>query len=146
MCYAKILLFSYPFIGDAIEIIDKKIEKRCKYSFYTLSPCEMEFDRIACLIEEKRYLQLLKSKVGKILKSFTKEERTLLEYKYFNNRPIGHFDYKSRNYFRKQIKVFEKFFAMLNEAGFTEEFYNLHYKKIPFIKSIAIRIEKRLVA
>ncbi len=141
MCYAKVILFAYPYIDDAVAAIDRQIEKRCRLSFYSDKPCLVYADKIAELISDKRYLELLKKAVGKILARLSEEERILIGYKYFKNRPIDGFDYKSRQYFRKQIRVLNKFTEMLSYLKLTEEAFTKYYSKIPYIKSIQIRID-----
>ncbi len=142
MTYAKIILFAYPYIEDACRIIDRQIEKRSRLSFYSYKPCEALADKIASMIADKRYLLLLKSKVSMIFERLTEDEKRLIGYKYFNNRPIDGFDYKSRQYFRKQIKALERFKKLLELSKITEENFEKYYADIPFIKSIAIRITK----
>lgn len=141
MCYAKVILLAYPYIDDAVAAIDKQIEKRCRLSFYSNKPCEIYADKIAELISDKRYLKLLKEKVDKILERLTEEERILIGYKYFKNRPIEGFDYKSRRYFRQQIRVLNKFTEMLSYIKLTEDAFTKYYSKIPYIKSILIRVD-----
>lgn len=142
MTYAKAILIAYPYLNDAVEAIDRQIEKRCRLSFYSLKPCFTYADRISELISDKRHLLHLNEKVGKILSRFTEEERSLIEYKYFNNRPIDGFDYKSRKYFRQQIKLLDKFIKMLDKSKITEEVFYNEYSKIPYIKSILIRLDE----
>lgn len=139
MCYAKVILLAYPYLDDAVALIDKQVEKRCKLSFYSTKPCYLYAEKITELISDKRYLILLKEKIGKLLSKLTDEERLLIGYKYFKNRPIEGFDYKSRQYFRKQNKVLEKFNKMLEAIKLNEETFLKHYGKIQYIKSVMIR-------
>ncbi len=142
MTYAKIILIAYPYIEDACRLIDSQIEKRSRLSFYSYKPCEKLAEKIADMIADKRYLLLLKSKVSALIQRLTEEEKRLIGYKYFNNRPIEGFDYKSRQYFRKQVKVLDKFQKLLEQVKLTEENFIKYYADIPFIKSISIRLMK----
>lgn len=142
MMYAKVILLAYPYIDDACAIIDKQIEKRSRLSFYSYKPCELIAEKIAQMISDKRYLLCLKNKVAKIYERLNAEEKILIGYKYFNNRPIDGFDYKSRQYFRKQNKVLDKFVKLLELNDLSEENFNKYYYDIPYIKSIVIRISK----
>lgn len=142
MCYAKVVLFAYPYLQDAALAIDRQIEKRCRLSFYSQQPCFDYAEKIAKLISDKRYLLLLDEKISAVLKRFSEEERILIGYKYFKNRPIEGFDYKSRQYFRRQIKVLEKFSKMLDLIGLDEKTFHKLYSHIPYIKSIMLRVEQ----
>lgn len=142
MCYAKVALLAYPYLKDAVAAIDRQIEKRCRLSFYSQKPCFDYADKIAKLISDKRYLLLLEEKITAILQRLNDEERILIGYKYFKNRPIDGFDYKSRKYFRKQIRVLDKFTKMLELIRLDEKTFLKIYADIPYIKSIMIRVEE----
>lgn len=146
MFYAKVILTAYPYIADAVSIIDKQIEKRCSLSFYSLKPCFVYAAKIIDLIENKRRLILLNEKVTLALNRLSDEQRHLIGYKYFKNRPIDGFDYKSRTYFRKQNRALTKFSEYLCMAGISEDIFLSDYANIPYLKSISIRLEGKLAA
>ncbi len=136
MCYAKVILAAYPRIGNAVKEMDRSVRRRCFASFDSKIPCAIYAEKIAKIIENKEKLLLLKDKVSKVLKRLTDEEMILIGYKYFKNRPIDGFDYKSRQYFRRQNKAFSRFKEMLSYINLTESVFVKDYSKIPFIKSI----------
>lgn len=146
MCYAKAILLAYPYLEDVATTIDAQVEKRCRLSFYSNKPCYDYAERIAKLISDKRRLLLLKEEIASVLSKMTEEEMALIGYKYFKNRPIDGFDYKSRKYFRKQKKVLEKFVTLLDNAKLDEKTFLDVYGNIPYIKSIMLRLDNPLVA
>lgn len=146
MSYAKVILLAYPYIDKAVLQIDKQIEKRCSLSFFSTEPCEVSVEKISTLISDKRHLLFLKEEVDKVLSRLSDTERILIGYKYFNNRPIEGFDYKSRSYFRRQNKLLDKFTKMLETINLDENIFIKEYSKIPYLKSIQIRIDERMSA
>lgn len=146
MTYAKAILFAYPYLDDAVSAIDKQIDKRCRLSFYSTKPCFDYAEKISQLISDKRHLLYLKEKIDKILSRLSEEERSLLGYKYFNNRPIDGFDYKSRKYFRQQIRILGKFKRLLDLSKITEDVFYKEYANVPYIRSILIRLEEAVAA
>lgn len=137
--YAKTLLYTYPVIDSIIEQTDELIEKKALSSMENYSPALCQYESIINLIKNKDEYINLKLLIEKQLNKLTKEEYSLISYKYFHLKPqqknsldIG----LKRNYFRKQNKVVEKFTKLLSDDGITDEKFEKLFIKFDFIKDI----------
>lgn len=112
--YQKAMLYVYPRIGKIIRDIDGMVEAQAFCCFGTES-CEKTAERIAGYICAKSSFVILKDALENILSRLTKDERYMLEYKYFRRRSKleGEFcgyalDCNERTYFRRQARLSEK--------------------------------------
>lgn len=80
--YQKAMLYVYPRIGKIIRDIDGMVEAQAFCCFGTES-CEKTAERIAGYICAKSSFVILKDALENILSRLTKDERYMLEYKYF---------------------------------------------------------------
>lgn len=83
--YQKAMLYVYPRIGKIIRDIDGMVEAQAFCCFGTES-CEKTAERIAGYICAKSSFVILKDALENILSRLTKDERYMLEYKYFRRR------------------------------------------------------------
>ena len=66
-----------------------------------------------------------------------------LEYKYFKRKSkkyFENFDFTSRSYFRKQVKIINKVAKSLELAGATDEWFKEHCLRMDFFKELLKRV------
>lgn len=92
---------------------------------------------------QKDALFALKIRLEEVLKGLNKDETDCLEYKYFKRKPkeyfIG-FDYESRGYFRKQIKLVKKIADKLSKDGADDKWFEDNCLTMDFFKELLKRV------
>ena len=141
--YAKTVLYAYANVDAVAEQIDELVEKKALSSMSDFSPCEEQCEKIILLTYNKDVLFELKRFAEKALISFSEEEIKCLDYKYFKRLPkesfIG-FDYKSRNYFRRQVRLAEKFAKRLEKLGADDKWFEDSCMQIEFLREMYKRV------
>lgn len=141
--YAKTVLYAYTNVDAVAEQIDELVEKKALSSMRDFSPCEEQCEKIINLTYSKDVLFELKIFAEKALIAFNDEELKYLDYKYFKKMPkesfIG-FDYTSRNYFRKQVRLAEKFAKRLEKFGADDQWFEKQCLKIDFLREMYKRV------
>ena len=141
--FAKSILYAYTNLEEVIEQIDEIIERKALCSINDYSPCLEQCEKIIDLIEQKDVLIDLKIKAEKALQRFTDEELDYLDYKYFKVRPKEYyddFDTFSRNYFRRQVKLANKFSMLIEHEGITQKYFEENCMKIDFMRELLKRV------
>lgn len=141
--YAKTALYAYPNVDALIEQIDELVERKALYSMSDYSPCDQIAEKILDYTAQKVALIELKDFMDKVLSKFTKDQLDCLDYKYFKINPKEYykdFDAKSRNYFRKQIRVAKKFSEKMESVGATDEWFKNTCLKSDFFKELLKRV------
>ena len=141
--FAKSILYAYVNLEEVIEQIDEIIERKALCSMNDYSPCLEQCEKIIELIDQKDVLINLKIKTENVLKTFTDEELDYLDYKYFKVRPKEYyedFDFFSRNYFRRQVKLANKFCSLIEKQGITQKYYQEKCMKIEFMRELLKRV------
>lgn len=144
--YAKTILYAYKNIDAVINQLDELVLKKAIASMCDLSPCETQCEKILGLTAQKDLLIDLKITVENTLKKFSDEEIDFLDYKYFkfkNKEYYVNFDFTSRAYFRKQIRVADKFAKKIEKAGITDEYFESKYLAIEFFRELYKRVVER---
>ena len=143
LLYAKVALYAYPNVDAVMEQIDELVEKKALSSMHDFSPCEAQCEKILNLTEQKKILIELKVCVDKILTKFSVEDLDLLDYKYFKKKPKEYFEFvdtSSRQYFRKQISLVNKFSTALEKQGYDDKKFQKECFKIDFLKELLKRV------
>lgn len=141
--FAKSILYAYANLEEVIEQIDEHIERKALCSINDYSPCLEQCEKIIELIGQKDVLIDLKIKAENVLKKFTDEELDYFDYKYFKIRPKEYyqdFDSFSRNYFRRQIKLADKFCKLIEKEGITQKYYEENCMPIDFMRELLKRV------
>lgn len=144
--YAKAVLYSYPAIEKVMEQIDELVYKRALDSMSDFTPCIEQCEKILSYTNQKELLIELKLAVAKTLYLFTEEDKKCFEYKYFKNKPkeyFNNFDSSSRAYFRKQIRLLNKFEKLIERHGINDEKFSKEYMQIDFFKELVKRVKER---
>ena len=124
--YAKCLLFAYPHLLELSEQIDTIVEKRALSSMTNFKPCITLCDEILDLTEQKKNFLKIYLILNKIVEKLSFQEKIYLDYKYFkklSSADYEGYDFSSRNYFRKQIKLVNKIAEQLEKEGIDDGFF-----------------------
>ncbi len=146
--YAKTLLHAYPNIESITEQIDELVERKALSSMNDFSSCISQCEKILGLTAQKDVYINLKIILDGLMGRFTAEEIDLLDYKYFKKKPKDYyinFDSQSRGYFRRQIKVVNKFSDLLERKGITEKWYEENCLPIEFFRELLKRVKENEV-
>lgn len=144
--YAKTVLYAYKHLDAVICQLDELVLKKAISSMCDLSPCEAQCEKILQLTAQKDMLINLKIKVGEVLEKFTEDEKDYFDYKYFKVKPkeyYANFDFTSRAYFRKQIRIAEKFKKRLERAGINDEYFKKECLSVEFFRELLKRVVER---
>ncbi len=142
--YAKCILYAYSNLDSILEQIDVLVEKKALASMDDFTPCIEQCEKVIALIEQKDVIIDLKIKCDNILTKFTEEEKDCLDYRYFKQKPKDYyidFDFVSRAYFRKQLKVLEKACRLLEKAGLSDSQFENTVLKIDFFAELLRRVK-----
>lgn len=134
--YEQIVLTVYSSIESILEQLEKSVKRKAVNAFSSTKGAFTDCNELVEMIETRNKMLVFKATVDKVFERLSDEERILFGYKYFNNRIIDGFDYKSRNYFRKQNKALNHLGELLGYIGLCEKkFYDL-YGNLKCVKSV----------
>lgn len=144
--YAKAALYSYAHLGALAEQIDEIVEKKAFSSSMNFSPAINQFEEIINLTYQKKIVFALLICIKDALKNFTENEMLCLDYKYFRtrkNEDYAGIDVTSRNYFRKQIRLVEKFAERLERSGYSDERFEQECLSLDFFREMLKRVKEK---
>lgn len=137
--YAKAILYAYPEVDELVERIDELVYKKAVASMNDFSPAEEQCERVIRLTEIKKAIIKMKLAVEKALSYFTPDELMCFEYKYFrkkSEKDFTCFDSSSRAYFRKQVRIANKFAQRVEKAGMTDEIFRRDFLSTEFFREL----------
>ena len=143
--YAKAILYSYSNLDRLCEAIDRHVEQRALSSINDCSPAIEQYEKIIAHMSQKDLIYDLKAVVELILPMFSEEERSYIEYKYFKKQSDkGEVkpEFKTRKYYRRQIKLAEKFAKWLKLHGIDDKKFEEKYLKIDFFRQLIRKVEE----
>lgn len=143
--YAKTMLYAYPHLDMLIKRLDRKIMQKAKASMFDTSPCEEQCVKIILLNGKKKDLKYLKHLVELVMMKFPIQQFNYFDYKYFRISPKGYYKDKikvDRTYFRMQERLLDKFCAILNTIGISDEWFEQKYLSIIELKRLCGKIKR----
>lgn len=143
--YAKAILYSYTNLESLCNVIDEQVEKRALTSIDDCSSALEQYNKILACTAQKDLIIDLKIIVDAILQKFSTEDRQLIEYKYFKKKLPSNVDrtaFKTRAYYRKQVRLAEKFAQKLPLYGIDESYFEKNYLSIDFFKQLLRKVEE----
>lgn len=141
--YEKVLLYAYPQLLKLTEQIDDLVLKRALGSFSCYDSCLEQAEAIMDMTLQKQNLLSLKVRLDEILKKHFENDMIYLEYKYFKRlkkEAYQNFDASSRGYFRKQLKLAEKFSSLIKADGMTEKWFFETFSNSEFMMRLLARV------
>lgn len=130
----KTVLYSYPSFDGVLDGIEKLAYFKAVTSYTDCNKTLKQADKILLLNNQADRIRYLKSIVNGVLSQLLPEERDLIEYKYFRYKKPEDFDYTSRKYFRKQLKLEKKLDKIAQKKGFDEDWFDENFSDIYFLK------------
>lgn len=130
----KTILYSYPSFDGVLDGIEKLAYYKAVTSYTDCNKTLKQVDKILLLNNQADRLRGLKNIIDGILSDILPEERELIEYKYFRRKNNENFDYTSRQYFRRQIKLAKKLDKIAQKKGFDEAWFDENFSDIYFLK------------
>ena len=143
--YAKAILYSYTNLEKLCDAIDEQVEQRALSSIDDFSSALEQYNKILSCTAQKDLIIDLKIVVELILQKFSVEDRELIEYKYFKKKLPQNVDrtaFKTRAYYRKQIRLLERFAQKLPLYGIDEQYFERKYLQIDFFKQLLRKVEE----
>ncbi len=136
--YVKTLLYAYPNIPKIIKRIDELVTKKAISSMTIYTDCREQCENIIKLTVQKAILFEIGFYMEKILSRLVKEEKQLIKYKYFKvkNKKDLIVDFTSRNYYRKQEKLFNHICNCFEWLNLTDDWFIKNCKKVPYIRKL----------
>ncbi len=142
--YTRTILYAYANIEAVKEQIDDFVERKALSSMKDFSPAIEQCEKMLEYTAQKVALIELKELTEKALKKLSSYEMDCLEYKYFRRKPkeyfIG-FDYESRSYFRKQVRLIKKLSEQFDEVGLSDKWFEKNCLNTNFFKELLKRVE-----
>ena len=137
--YQKVVLYVYPRVEKILRDFDGMI---CALAFTFGESGGRCAERIAEYIGAKQNFMYLREIVDEITANLSREERYLLEYKYFRRKRMleGEFcgyalDCNERTYFRRQARLAEKLNALFLQKGLNEQWFNECFGWVRFMQT-----------
>ena len=143
--YIKTILYSFPQIEKVQNQIDEVIKNKAMASMEDNSPCDEQCEKILNLLAQKVILDDIKRKIKLLNRGLTDNEKDLLAYKYFKNKPYSYFidkDVSSRNYFRKQANVLKKISDIFEMMGLNDKWFEEKCLTTPYFEQQLKRVEE----
>ena len=146
--YAKAVLYSYSNLERLCDAIDEQVEQRALSSIDDYTPAIEQYEKILSCTAQKDLIIDLKATVNLILDKMSEEERSFIVYKYFKKQQCADNDkaeFKTRNYYRKQVRLAERFARWLAIYGIDDEYFERNYLQIDFFKQLIRKVEEHEV-
>lgn len=146
--YQKVLLYAYPKLGRMAEDIGQIVQAKARASVMgreTALACAEKLIRYNFLCGQ---LLFLKGEIEGMLSVFSREERFLLEYKYFRRKKelATYSDLQlacsERTYFRRQQRLARAVNAELVRRGLNEEWFFEAFSGVSFFMSALESVRK----
>lgn len=141
--YSKTILYAYKSLDAVMAQLDELVLKKAISSMCDFSPCEKIAEKILSLTAQKDVIAKIKSETERAVSKLTDDEKIILDYKYFKRLPketYAKFDFSSRAYFRKQIRVVSRFGSKISAVGIDDDFFEEKCLKIDFFRELYKRV------
>jgi hypothetical protein len=149
--YVKAILYIYPRLGDMERDYEEHIKNKAFMSYDYRVTTEALAEYIAAEIITVRSIAQLKGTIDEILGKLTRQEKLLLELRYFRRKRevermrseggIALSDSR-RNYFRRQDRLLKKVGCMMKAKGLTEGIFFNEYICYDWMSSVYRFIEE----
>lgn len=144
--YAKCVLYAYPVAEEILEQIDETVLNRAIASMNDFSPTVEQCEKIIEYTEQKKTIILLCKILDDVLVGLSKEDKDLLDYKYFKMKSKDYydgFDYMSRAYFRRQSFLSSSMAKKLENRGLDDKFFTEKCLSINFFKMLLKQVKDK---
>lgn len=140
--YLKAILYAYPLLKTVEQDYADHIKNKALLSYDCNKTTEELAEYLAEKILHKERLTWLKKTVEAVCRQLTKEERLLIEIRYFGKKRRAGQCTSERVYFRKQNKAGERAAALLLAAGLDKAAYQKYFANLEIFKKVEQCLEK----
>lgn len=137
----KVILYAYPHLGALAEASQVAAENKARLSFRARMDTLREMELVANELAVRVHLLRLERAVEEFVCTCSREERFLLEYRYFRRKKelvsYGEFavPWSERTYYRRQSALLKKAAAFFSANGWSEEeFLDVFSDYQPFMR------------
>lgn len=126
--HAKAILYVYPMMDELSKAEMQAAENKALLSYRSRFDAMHDLCEVAEEIFLVERLDALKELTDKILSRLNREERVLLEYRYFRRKSVlkefgEELFCSERSYFRKQERLLQKISLLLASGGITRDYF-----------------------
>lgn len=147
--YQKVLLLVWPKLGRLTENIGQYAQAKAYASFSGRETAERCAQKILDYLYIRDCFAELQSRMKEILDKLSKEEKYLLEYKYFRRKKVLESEYADircdfceRTYYRRQKKLGEKLNNLFLRGGMDEAWFIKTFASVPYMAGLLERVRK----
>lgn len=139
--YQKVLLYAYPKLGRMAEDIGQIVQAKARASVMGREPALSCAEKLIGYNFLREQLLFVQGELDGVLAKLTREERFLLEYKYFRRKRelAAYADLRlscsERTYFRRQQRLARTVNAEFVRRGLTEEWFFEAFSGVSFFMS-----------
>ncbi len=151
--YQTVILLVYPRLERLIFDIGQMAEAKAYASYNGRETAEKCVEKILEYMHVRDCFAALQGMTEDILAELTREERYLLEYKYFRRRRMldGEFadirmPYCERTYYRRQRRLAGRLNSLFLQHGADETWFLRLFSEIPYMMSALENVQRRGVS
>ena len=141
--YQAALLYVYPKMARIEEHIGQLVEAKARASYAGKESAEACAEKMINYLCAKDCIAFARTALEEILSGLSREERYLLEYKYFRRRKVleGEFaglccPFAERTYYRRQNALAHKLNGQFMRRGMSEAWFLRTFSDIPFMMNV----------
>ena len=141
--YQAAMLLAYPRAEKLIENLGQLADAKAYGSYSGREATEVCVARILSYLHARDCFAVLRDKVDEVLSQLTREERYLLEYKYFRRRKVleGEFAdmqcaFSARTYYRRQRRLEGKLNSLFLRGGADRAWFRALFSDIAYMRSL----------
>ncbi len=146
--YQKLMLLLYPKLGRMAEDIKKMIESLAGVCGGN-ETAEQSVQKILDYMYVRDCFIVLKAELDEVFVKLEREERYLLEYKYFRRKKVLSEEFadmqmncSERTYFRRQNRLAEKINSLLMQSGLSEAWFNKTFSCVPYVMAALEKVRE----
>ena len=148
--YQAVILLLYPRLRRVAEDIAQVVEAQAVSSFAGRESAEQCVERLLGYTQTRNVSLRLAERVEEVCSVLSREEKYLLEYKYFRRRKVLEEQYgdlclhcSPRTYYRKQGRLSARVNALFVRAGMTQAWFDRELAPLPYIASAVRSLRSR---
>ena len=148
--YQAVILLLYPRLRRVAEDIAQVVEAQAVSSFAGRESAEQCVERLLGYTQTRNVFLRLAERVEEVCSVLSREEKYLLEYKYFRRRKVLEEQYgdlclhcSPRTYYRKQGRLSARVNALFVRAGMTQAWFDRELAPLPYIASAVRSLRSR---
>lgn len=136
----KTLLYSYPSFEGVLKATEKLVYFKAVSSYKNCNKTIKQMEEILELNDRASRILRAKNMIDELIEGLSDEERKLIEYKYFHYSMGDDFDFTSRKYFRRQLKLERKIAARFLSLGIDDKWFKRNLWDVYFLRAKYLRL------